>query len=159
MLLSHSVLLELERNTGSNQLKIAKAFNFIGYSARHFYMRPSSKLDEYRLRSYIRNIVRVIKSRRGNGHVPSWSLQRSFTPPIDHECPYIYTLLTDPQVRNNTHRIMKMDTKTREDDATRLQARARMASFALTLGLMVMEVPGDGIFFLTCNEVYIIATT
>ena len=40
------------------------------------------------------------------------------------------------------------DIRAREDDDTRLQARARIASMALALGLQVVEVPGDGNCFL-----------
>ena len=71
---------------------------------------------------------------------------------IDHECPYIYTLPNDAQVRSNAHRIMMEDIRAREDDATRLQARTRIAGMALALGLEVMEVPGLRQLFLTCSE-------
>ena len=40
------------------------------------------------------------------------------------------------------------DIRAREDDATRLQARARIASMALALGLEVVEIPGNGNCFL-----------
>ena len=40
------------------------------------------------------------------------------------------------------------DIRVREDDATRLQARARIESMALALGREVVEVPGDGNYFL-----------
>ena len=81
-------------------------------------------------------------------YIPSWSLPQRFTPPIDHECPYTYTLPNDAQVRSNAHRIMLGDIRAREDDDTRLQAKARIAGMALALGLEVVEVPGDGNCFL-----------
>ena len=43
---------------------------------------------------------------------------------------------------------MMEDTMVREDDNTRLQSRARIASMAQTLGLEVVVVPGDGNYFL-----------
>ena len=114
-------------------------------------MLPSSNLDEHRLRSCIRNIVRVTTSRRGNGHVSSWSLPRSFTSPVDHECPYIYTLPNDSQVSNIAIRIMLENIKAREDDATRLKARAIIASTALALDLEVAEASGDaGLYYCNC---------
>ena len=61
---------------------------------------------------------------------------------------YIYTLSNDVQVRSNAHRIMMEDIRAREDDATRLQTRARIASMDLALGLEVVEVAGDGNCFL-----------
>ena len=110
-------------------------------------MLSSSNLDEHKLRSCIRNIVKLIKSRRGIRHVPSWSLPQRFTPRVDHKCPYIYTLPNDAQVRSNASRIMMEDIRAREDDAARLQVRASMAGMAQALGLEVM-VPGDGNCFL-----------
>ena len=93
VLTSHSLAYELVRFTGPHLMTIVEASTYIGFSVSHFYMLPSSNLDVLRLRSRIRNIVRVIKSRQVNGHIPSWSLLQRFTPPVDHECPYIYTLL------------------------------------------------------------------
>ena len=110
-MISHSVSFELDR--------VIKDYENL------FYMLPSGNLDEHRLRSCIRNIVRVIKSRRGNGHIPSCFFPQNFTPPVDHEYPYIYTLTNDSQARRNAHRIMMEDIRAREDDATRLQTRAR----------------------------------
>ena len=48
-LVSHSLALGLDRFTGANLLTIATASNYIGFSARHFYLLPSSNLDERRL--------------------------------------------------------------------------------------------------------------
>ena len=78
----------------------------------------------------------------------SWSLSQSFSPPVDHECSYISTLPNDNQVRDNAQGIMFDDIRTHEDDAKRLQARARTASMALAFGLEVVEVPGSGNCFL-----------
>ena len=50
----------------------------------------------------------------------------------------------DNQVRDNAQRIMIEDIRLREDNMKKLQARARMASMALALGLDVVEVPCDG---------------
>ena len=55
---------------------------------------------------------------------------------------YIY-ITNDVQVRSNAHRIMMEDTRARENDAIRLQTRARITGMALALGLKVVEVPGD----------------
>ena len=60
----------------------------------------------------------------------------------------IYTLPNDAQVRSNAQRIMMEGIRAREDDATKLQVRARIADMALSLGLEVVEVPGDGNCFL-----------
>ena len=145
---SHSLAYELGRFTGPNLVKIVEASNYIGLSPGHFYLLPSSILDVQRLRSCIRDIVRAIKARQGNGHILSWASPQRFSPPVAHECPYIYTLPNDPQIRSNAQRIMMEDIRAREDDDIRAQARERIASMALALGLQVVEVPGDGNCFL-----------
>ena len=145
---SHSLSYELGRFTGANLVKIVDASNYVGLTPGHFYLLPSSALDAHRLRSCIRYIVRVIKSKQGNGHIPSWSLPQRFTPPVEHDCPYIYTLQNDTQIRSNAYRVMMEDIRAREDDDGRLQARARISGMALALGLEVVEVPGDGNCFL-----------
>ena len=71
---SHSLAYELGRFTGANLVKVVDASNYVGFTPGHVYLLPSSMLDIHRLRSCIRYIVRVIKSRHGNGHIPSWSL-------------------------------------------------------------------------------------
>ena len=76
--INHSLALELRRFTGTDLLQIASASNYLGFSSRHFYMLPLWNLDEHRLRSSINGIVKVIKSRRGNGHIPSWIPPLSF---------------------------------------------------------------------------------
>ena len=89
-------------------------------------------------------VHRVIKSKQGNGHILSWSPPQRFTPPVEHDCPYIYTIENDTQIRSNVYRVMMKDIRAREDDEVRLQARAWIASMVLALGLVVLEVPGDG---------------
>ena len=51
-------------------------------------------------------------------------------------------------LRATAQRIIREDINDRENDETRLQARARIARTAATLGLKVVEVPGDGNCFL-----------
>ena len=72
-LTSHSVAHELSRFKSSSLLQLALESNYIGFSERHFYMLPSSNLDEHRLRACLRSMVRTIKAKQGNGMVFSWA--------------------------------------------------------------------------------------
>ena len=100
---SHSVALELRRFTSTSLLHIAQASNYIGFSERHFYMLPSSNLDEHRLRSCIRSIVKTIKEKQGNGMVFSWPRPMRQGPSGGYEYPFIYTLPNDINIRNEAH--------------------------------------------------------
>ena len=73
-------------------------------------------------------IRRVINSQKGNGRVPGGKVNG--------------ILPKDSQVRNNTQRIAMEDIRELDDDATRIQARLRIASVALALGLDFVKVPG-----------------
>ena len=101
-------------------------------------MIPSSNLGEHTLQSCLRNTVRAMNSRSGNDHLSSWNLSQSFAPSVDHECTYIFTLPKDNQVSDSAQSIMMEDIRACEDDAMRLQARARIVIMALSLGLEVV---------------------
>ena len=62
---------------------------------------------------------------------PAGPYPQRFTPPVEHVCPYIYTLPNDTQIRSNAHRIMMEDIRAWEDDDIRLQAK--IASMARAL--------------------------
>ena len=53
VLTSHALTLEPDRFTGPHLMTIVEASNYIGFSASHYYMLPSSNLDVHRLRSCI----------------------------------------------------------------------------------------------------------
>ena len=60
-------------------------------------------------------------------------------------------IMNDAQERNSAKTIMMEDIRAREDDATRMQARARIASMA-NAGSGVVEVPGYGNYFLHASR-------
>ena len=87
---------------GSVLLDLVEPSNYIGFSQAQLSLLPTRLADEERLQSAVRDFIRNIRARAGDGRKAAWSFTHDHSPPKDYIFPFSYSIC------NNHERLAKL---------------------------------------------------
>ena len=132
---------------GSVLVDLEESSDYIGFSHIHFCLLPTSLAEEERLRSAVRDLVRNIRAKAGDGRGVAWFFFQDHSPPKDYKFPFCYFISNIGERLAKTPKMIEFNGDC-EKAPTLEAARFDIGAKLLSLGLVAVDVPADGNRFL-----------